>query len=82
MSTHPKEIDDLRDLSDMQLALLEAIWIMRWNEDKTGMMAVLTSEEAIQMSDDIITELDKAGYVIAKKTELNQTKDKEDETKL
>lgn len=53
--------------NDLQLALLEAIWLMRWNENRTVTYAVLTVEEAYKMCEDIIIELDKAGYKIVKK---------------
>ena len=52
---------------EIRLALLEAIWIMRENENETTIAAVLTVEEAKQMCIDIIKELDKAGYKIVKK---------------
>lgn len=52
---------------ELQLALLEGIWLMRWNEEKTAMSAVLTVEEAQQMCKDIVDELDRAGYKIVKK---------------
>jgi hypothetical protein len=52
---------------ELQLALLEGIWIMRWNKEQTAMSAVLTVEEAQQMCKDIVEELDKAGYEIVKK---------------
>lgn len=48
--------------------LLEAVWIVRWgSSDKTALSAVLTVEEAEKMCDDIVNELDKAGYKIVKK---------------
>lgn len=50
-------------------ALLEAVWVMRWNEAKTSMRSVLTPEEAQKMVDDIFEELDKAGYEIKPKAE-------------
>ena len=52
---------------ELQLALLEAVWLMRWNAEQTAMSAVLTSEEAIQMCKDVVEELGKAGYEIVKK---------------
>jgi uncharacterized membrane protein len=52
----------------IQNALLEAIWIMRWNKNKTAMTAVLEIEEAIKICDDIVKELGKVGYVITKRT--------------
>ncbi len=47
--------------------LLEAVWLMRWNNDKTAMKAVLTEREACQMCNNIVKELDKAGYKIVRK---------------
>jgi hypothetical protein len=52
---------------ELQLALLEGIWLMRWNKKKTAMSAVLTVEEAQQMCKDIVEELNNAGYEIVKK---------------
>ena len=52
---------------DIEDALLEAVWVMRWNKDNTALYAVLESEEAIQMCKNIIDELNKAGYEIRKK---------------
>ena len=52
---------------EIENALLEAIYIMRWNEDETSLTAVLTVEEVEQATRDIIEELDKAGYKIVKK---------------
>jgi hypothetical protein len=54
-------------MEELELTLLKAIWLGRWNNDKTAMTAVLTGEEALQMSKDIIKELDKAGYEITRK---------------
>lgn len=51
---------------EIRYALLEAIWISRWNEEKTGLTAVLTAEEAEKMCKNIIKELKKAGYKITK----------------
>ncbi len=51
----------------IELALLEAVWLMRWNKEKTAMHAVLTESEANQMCLDIIEELDKIGYEIRRK---------------
>jgi SHS2 domain-containing protein len=52
---------------NIELALLEAIWTMRWTENKEAMYAVLTVEEAQQIMKDIFIELDKIGYEIKKK---------------
>ena len=49
-------------------ALINAIWIMRWTDkSKESMFAVLTTEEAEQICNNIIEELDKVGYQIVKK---------------
>jgi hypothetical protein len=55
------------DIDEIDEVLLEAIWISRWNKDKTALTAVLTPEESIKMCKDIKQELDKAGYEIVKK---------------
>ena len=52
---------------DITFPMLQAIWTMRWNKDKTAMCAVLTPDEANQICKDIITKLDEAGYKIVKK---------------
>jgi hypothetical protein len=48
-------------------ALMKAIWIMRWTDNKEGLKAVLEAEEAEKMCKDIVKELDKAGYKITNK---------------
>ena len=53
---------------NLKNALLEAVWLMRWNKDKTSMVAVLTEKEADKMCKDILKELDAAGYDIVKKS--------------
>lgn len=53
----------------IETALMEAIYISRWNEDKTALCAVLTTEETEQMLSDIFSELDYIGYEIRKKNE-------------
>lgn len=52
---------------ELELALLEGIWLMRWNKKQTALSAVLTVEEAQKICKDIVEELDKAGYEIVKK---------------
>jgi hypothetical protein len=54
-------------MEELELALLKAIWIARWNSNKTAKYAVLTEDEALQISKDIIKELDKAGYKITRR---------------
>ncbi len=54
---------------ELTLALLEAIWTMRWNKEKTAMSAVLTVEEANKIAEDIPTKLKEAGYRIIKITD-------------
>jgi len=51
---------------DVEIALLEAVWLMRWNKDKTALSAVLSVKEAEKMCKDIRKELKKAGYTITK----------------
>jgi len=57
----------MKNKDEITEALLEAIWVMRWNKDKSAMTAVLTVEEAELMCDDILKELNKAGFKIVKK---------------
>jgi hypothetical protein len=47
-------------------ALLEAIWTMRWNKDKTSMYAIMEPEEATKIAENIHIELKKIGYSIQK----------------
>ena len=54
--------------AEIQVALLEAISVLRWNKDKTAMHAVLTDQEENKMLKDIIEELDNAGYEIVNKS--------------
>ena len=56
---------------NLENALLEAVWLMRWNKNKTAMKAVLTEDEAMQMCKDIVEGLNNAGYEIVRK--LNVT---------
>lgn len=51
----------------VETALMEAIYISRWNENKSALYAVLTTEETDKMVKDIFTELDNIGYEIKKK---------------
>jgi hypothetical protein len=48
-------------------ALLEAIWVSRWTKNKQAIYAVLETDEAFQIINDIYIELDKIGYEIRKK---------------
>lgn len=52
---------------NIELALLEAIWVMRWSKNKESLYAVLEVEEAQKIVKDIFVELDKIGYEIRKK---------------
>lgn len=52
------------ELENAELILLDAVWLMRWNKDKTAMTAVLTEDEAMQMCKDIIKTLNESGYSI------------------
>lgn len=55
--------------NELFLALMEAIWIMRWTDNKEALYAVLEVEEAQEMAVNILKELDKAGYILIKKDE-------------
>lgn len=48
-------------------ALLDAVWLMRWNKKKTSMTAIMEPEEAQKIVDGIFEELDKIGYEIKRK---------------
>jgi hypothetical protein len=48
-------------------ALLEAVWVTRWTENNQALYAVLKTEEAFKIVQDIHIELDKIGYKISKK---------------
>jgi len=61
-----KKDDNVND-EDIELALLEAIWTMRWTENKESLYSVLSVEEAQKIVKDIFIELDKSGYKIIKK---------------
>lgn len=52
---------------EIENALLEAVWIMRWNKEGTALTAVLETEEALKMCADIVAGLNNAGYEIVKK---------------
>lgn len=45
-------------------ALFEAIYILRWNENKTALSAVLKVDEAEKIVEDIKTELSKINHSI------------------
>ena len=51
----------------LELALLEAIYIMRWDKEQTALTAVLTEEECNQIVSEIHKKLNRAGYKIVKK---------------
>jgi len=55
---------------EIQIILLESIWVMRWSENKTGLYAVLTEEEAEIVCNDIIINLNMDGYKIVKKINI------------
>ena len=61
------EVYSENEQENIELALLEAIWISRWTSNNGALVAVLTTEEALQMVKDIHIELDKIGYEIRKK---------------
>ena len=53
-------------------ALLEAIFVMRWKKDRTSQYALLNTIELKETIDNILRELDAAGYKIVKKTKSKQ----------
>lgn len=55
------------DKTEIETALLEAVWISRWTQSGQGLSAVLTEGEASHIVDNIFEELDKIGYEIKKK---------------
>ena len=57
---------------EIKIALLNAIWISRWNEDQTALTSVLTVEEAEKICKNIVIELDEAKYKIVKKKNLTK----------
>lgn len=57
----------MKEKTKIETALLEAIWISRWTENKQALISVLTEEEAMQMVSNILTELNNIGYEIKKK---------------
>lgn len=59
------------DQEKIEQALYDAIWIMRKNKQGTELMAVLSSDEADYMVEDIQNELNKAGFEIVKKKKGN-----------
>jgi len=54
-------------MNEIENAIMEAIWISRWNEQHTALKAVLTVKEAQEIVKEVINELDKSGYEIVKK---------------
>ena len=52
---------------EIEDALLEAVFITRWNEEKSSMYPLLSIPETQQVINDVIIELDKAGFIIIKK---------------
>lgn len=61
---------------EVENALLGAIWIMRWNKDKTALVSVMEPREAIRIVKEIHIELKKIGYSIqkVKKNERSRSK--------
>lgn len=44
--------------------ILESMWITRWNKNKTALAAVLKTEEAFKIYNDIIKNLKHKHYII------------------
>jgi len=49
---------------NIQLALLEAIWISRWDCNKTSLYAVLNTDEAYEVVENIYEELKKILFIL------------------
>ena len=62
-------------------ALLEAVYITRWRKDGKTQYALLNTIELKQTVDNIIDELDEAGFKIVKKTNTKSKPIKNDKTK-
>lgn len=61
------EVHSDNEFENIELALMEAVYISRWTVSKAALYAVLTPEETQQIVKDIFIELDKIGYEIRKK---------------
>jgi len=61
------EVHSENEQENIELALMEAVYISRWTPNGEAIYAVLTPEEAEQVVKDIFFELDKIGYEIKKK---------------
>lgn len=59
-----------KEKEEVENLLLEAVWVSRWTPNKQALIAVLESEEAMQIAKDIFSELEKAGYEIVKKNKI------------
>jgi len=81
IESNSKLIDDLKknlllvdkqltekDKDDIHYILLESVWISRWTDEKQqSLCAVLTPEEAESIANDILSNLENAGFKIIKK---------------
>lgn len=63
------ELEIEKEKEKIKNALLDAVWTMRWTENKQALYAILEPEEAMKIVDDIFIELDKIGYEITKKND-------------
>lgn len=57
-----------QDKQKLEYLLLESVYLMRWNETKTALSAVLEPEEAMEIVFDIFYTLHKNGYKLIKET--------------
>jgi len=57
----------INEKEKIETALLESTWISRWTENKQALYAVLETEEAWKIVNNIFKELDKIGYEIKRK---------------
>ena len=56
----------MEDKDKIENIILEAVWVSRWNKTKTSLTAVLTPEEALKITSDIIEDLKNNGFEIKK----------------
>lgn len=61
------EIYSKEEKENLECALLEAIYISHWTENKQALYAVLEPEEAEKIVKDIFIELDKNNFEITRK---------------
>ncbi len=63
-------LDELLEKYDKELlyAFLEGSWLTRWTDNKESLSSVLTEDEHVKMTHDILVSLNKAGFNIVRKS--------------